>query len=151
MTGALLNIDIRGRNKISLKNKWKNGPKSYLGISTENFPNMFMVTGPGSPSVLTNMLVSIEQHVDWIFDCIDYLKRNNFKTIEPSLKAENTWMDHNQEVAKNHVRSSCNSWYIGANIEGKARIFMPYVGGFPEYVKKCEEVSTNDYEGFIVS
>ena len=110
-----------------------------------------MVSGPGSPSVLTNMLVSIEQHVDWIFNCINYLKKNNLNTIEPSLKAENEWLEHNQEVAKDHVRSSCNSWYIGANIEGKARIFMPYVGGFPEYVKKCQEVSNNNYEGFKFS
>ena len=151
MTGALLNIDIRGRNNVSLQNKWENGPKTYLGICTENFPNMFIVSGPGSPSVLTNMLVSIEQHVNWIFDCINYLKVNNLNTIEPSLKSENEWVEHNQEVAKDHVRSSCNSWYIGANIEGKARIFMPYVGGFPEYVKKCQEVSNNNYKGFKLS
>ena len=148
MTGALLHVDIKGKNNYTLKEKWKNGPKTYLGIASESFPNMFMVSGPGSPSVLTNMLVSIEQHVDWIFDCIDYMKVNKLKTIEPSKEAENSWVDHNQDVAKDHVRSSCNSWYIGANIEGKARIFMPYVGGFPEYVKKCNEVSKNNYEGF---
>ncbi len=148
MTGALLHVDIKGKNNYTLKEKWKNGPKTYLGIASESFPNMFMVSGPGSPSVLTNMLVSIEQHVDWIFECIDYMKVNKLKTIEPSKEAENSWVDHNQDVAKDHVRSSCNSWYIGANIEGKARIFMPYVGGFPEYVKKCNEVSKNNYEGF---
>ena len=150
MTGALLHIDIKGKNNCTLKEKWKNGPKTYLGISSQNFPNMFMVSGPGSPSVLTNMIVSIEQHVDWIFECINYLDKNNINSIEPSKKAENAWAIHNQDVAKDHVRASCNSWYIGANIEGKTKIFMPYVGGFPEYVKKCNEVSKNHYEGFIL-
>ena len=150
MTGALLNMDIRGRNNLSLKHKWKNGPRTFLGLTTEMFPNMFMVSGPGSPSVLTNMIVSIEQHVDWIFDCIQYLKANKFNTIEPSLKHENSWVEHNKSVANDHVRSSCNSWYLGANIEGKPKVFMPYVGGFPEYVKKCNEISKNNYKGFIL-
>jgi len=143
-------MDIRGRNNLSLKHKWKNGPRTFLGLTTEMFPNMFMVSGPGSPSVLTNMIVSIEQHVDWIFDCIHYLKANKFNTIEPSLKEENSWVEHNQSVAKDHVRSSCNSWYLGANIEGKPKIFMPYVGGFPEYVKKCNTISKSNYKGFIL-
>jgi len=150
MTGALLNMDIRGRNNLSLKHKWKNGPRTFLGLTTEMFPNMFMVSGPGSPSVLTNVIVSIEQHVDWIFDCIQYLKANKFNTIEPSLKDENSWVEHNKSVANDHVRSSCNSWYLGANIEGKPKVFMPYVGGFPEYVKKCNEISKNNYKGFIL-
>ncbi len=95
------------------------------------------------------MLVSIEQHVNWIFDCIEYVNKNNYQTIEASAKAQKSWVNHNKEVSKDHVRSSCNSWYIGANIEGKSRVFMPYVGGFPEYVKKCNDVSNNDYKGFI--
>ena len=150
MTGTLFNIDIEGKNNIKLKNKWSEGPKNYLGLASSGFPNLFTISGPGSPSVLTNMIVSIEQHVNWIFDCIEYMKNNNKNFIEASLKAENEWYKHNQEVSIDHVRSSCSSWYIGANIKGKAKNFMPYVGGYSKYVEKCDEVSKNNYQGFIL-
>ena len=150
MTGTLFNIDIQGKNNIKLKDKWEEGPKTYLGLTAEGFPNLFTVSGPGSPSVLTNMIVSIEQHVNWIFNCFDFMKKNKKSSIEASSKAEQEWVQHNQNVSIDHVRSSCSSWYIGANIKGKARIFMPYVGGYAKYVEKCDEVSQNNYEGFIL-
>ena len=145
MTGTLFNIDIEGKDNIKLKDKWSNGPKNYLGLASSGFPNLFTVSGPGSPSVLTNMIVSIEQHVNWIFDCIKYMQNNDKSFIEASLNAEDDWFKHNQEVSIDHVRSSCSSWYIGANIKGKAKNFMPYVGGYSKYVEKCNEVSENDY------
>jgi cation diffusion facilitator CzcD-associated flavoprotein CzcO len=149
MTGTLFNIDIQGKNNIKLKDKWSKGPINYLGLSSAGFPNLFTISGPGSPSVLTNMIVSIEQHVNWVFNCIKYMKKNNKTSIETSIEAENAWFKHNNDVSIDHVRSSCSSWYIGANIKGKAKNFMPYVGGYSKYVEKCNKVSENNYEGFI--
>jgi len=151
MTGALLNIDIRGRSGLKLNDKWSSGPKTYLGLSTADFPNLFTITGPGSPSVLTNMLPSIEQHVEWISDCIMHMLTNGIKCIEATQDAEDDWVEHVNEVADLSLRSTCSSWYIGANIEGKARVFMPYIGGFPRYVEKCEKVVANNYEGFVTN
>ena len=148
MTGALNKINISGING-SLKEKWETGPKSYLGLMSHNFPNMFTITGPGSPSVLTNMMTSIEQHVEWISTCLEYMKNNRFTCIEPHLKAENTWMEHSNSLAGDSLRITCNSWYLGANIPGKKRVFMPYIGGVPAYRKKCEEEVLSDYSGFI--
>ena len=116
-----------------------------------DFPNLFTITGPGSPSVLTNMLPSIEQHVEWITDCISHMHANGLECIEANREAENEWVEHVNQVADLSLRSTCSSWYIGANIEGKARVFMPYIGGFPKYVEKCNNVVANDYEGFILN
>tara|TARA_B100001250_G_scaffold114538_2_gene96998 strand:- start:4295 stop:5893 length:1599 start_codon:yes stop_codon:yes gene_type:complete len=151
MTGALLAIDITGKNHIKLKDKWKDGPRSYLGLSISDFPNLFTVTGPGSPSVLTNMIVAIEQHVEWIFECINYLYETDKNEIEANIKFQNNWMDHLEEVASNTLRYTCNSWYVGANVPGKKRVFMPYAGGFGKYREKCDEVAENSYTGFVVS
>jgi cyclohexanone monooxygenase len=151
MTGALLNVDIRGCDGRTLKDKWSKGPKTYLGLSTTDFPNLFTITGPGSPSVLTNMLPSIEQHVEWITDCITYMRANGMQCIEANQEAENDWVEHVNQVARLSLRSTCSSWYVGANIEGKVRVFMPYIGGFPKYVEKCNEVVANDYDGFTLS
>ena len=151
MTGALLNIDIKGKNGIALREKWAQGPKSYLGLSIADFPNMFTITGPGSPSVLTNMLPSIEQHVEWVADCIQYMLSQGIQCIEAEQQAEDSWVKHVNEVADLSLRSTCSSWYVGANIEGKSRVFMPYIGGFPRYVEKCTEVVRNGYEGYVLS
>ena len=148
MTGALLKIDIRGRGGRSLKEKWTEGPKAYLGLAMAGFPNLFTVTGPGSPSVLTNMLPSIEQHVDWIADCVGYLREHGIARIEATAEAEDDWVSHVSEVAGGSLRSTCSSWYVGANVPGKPRVFMPYIGGFPTYVRKCEEIVAADYNGF---
>ena len=150
MTGAVTRIYIKGRQVRSLEDKWAEGPRAFLGLATEGFPNMFLVTGPGSPSVLSNMLPSIEQHVEWISDCIEYLNENHLSTIDVSIDAENEWVRHVNEVGNTSVYPRCNSWYLGANVEGKKRVFMPYLG-VPPYVEKCKEVVAAGYEGFVLS
>jgi cation diffusion facilitator CzcD-associated flavoprotein CzcO len=151
MTGALFNIDIRGKGGQTLREKWLGGPRTYLGLMTAGFPNFFTITGPGSPSVLTNMLPSIEQHVEWITDCLQHLRSRGVDSIEPTLEAENEWVAHVNEVAGTNLRSSCSSWYVGANVPGKPRVFMPYIGGFPAYVQKCNGVVAAGYRGFALS
>jgi cation diffusion facilitator CzcD-associated flavoprotein CzcO len=151
MTGALLKIDIRGRGGRALSHKWREGPRAYLGIAMAGFPNLFAVTGPGSPSVLTNMLPTIEQHVDWITDVLAYMRANRLGTIEPQGQAEDAWVEHAGEMADRTLRYTCGSWYLGVNIPGKPRVFMPYIGGFPRYVQKCNEVAANRYEGFALA
>ena len=148
MTGALDRIDIRGRGGLRLHDKWSAGPLTYLGLMVSGFPNLFLVTGPGSPSVLSNMLVSIEQHVDWIADCIQNLGQRQLSTIEATPAAESEWVAHVNEVAAGTLYMQANSWYLGANVPGKPRVFMPYVGGVGVYREKCDEVAANDYEGF---
>ena len=150
MTGALNRIDIRGRGGRSLKDKWTEGPRTYLGLMSAGFPNMFTITGPGSPSVLTNMLPTIEQHVDWVCDCIVHMRDRQQKVIEPVIAAEDAWVAHNAEVSGGTLKPSCSSWYVGANIPGKPRVFLPYMGGFPTYIEKCKAVVANGYEGFTV-
>ena len=151
MTGALARIDIRNGSGDALAEKWKDGPRAYLGLMMAGFPNLFAVTGPGSPSVLTNMLPSIEQHVDWIADCLVYLRGKGKHRIEAITAAENKWIEHVNDVAAGNLRSTCSSWYVGANVPGKPRVFMPYIGGFPAYVSRCEEIVRNGYEGFSVT
>ncbi len=150
MTGALLKAGISGRGGRTLNEKWADGPRAYLGLQMQGFPNLFTVTGPGSPSVLCNMLVAIEQHVNWIGEAITYMQANNLATMEPTSAAETEWVAHVNEVAEGtmYTAPSCNSWYLGANIPGKPRIFMPYVGGYPRYRERCEDVVANAYEGF---
>jgi len=147
MTGSLFKVDIRGKSDLALKDKWAAGPRTYLGLGTAGFPNFFTISGPGSPSVLTNMLVSIEQHVNWIADCVDYMSTNRLGSIEPTVEAEDQWVEHVNEVADSTLFPTCNSWYLGANVPGKPRVFMPYFG-FPPYVEKCNEVVAKGYEGF---
>ena len=148
MTGALLRVDIQGRQGRRLAEHWKDGPRSYLGIGIAGFPNLFTVTGPGSPSVFTNMIPSIEQHCEWITECIDTMRDRGRAEIEPTPEAEADWVAHNLDVAGAHLRSSCSSWYTGENIAGKPKVFMPYIGGFPRYVARCDEIAANGYEGF---
>jgi cyclohexanone monooxygenase len=148
MTGALSRIDIRGKGGITLREKWAEGPRTYLGLSVACFPNLFVITGPGSPSVLSNMVPSIEQHANWIADLIAYLNARGLGRIEATREAEDAWVAHVNEVAGTTLYPSCNSWYLGANIPGKPRVFMPYLG-FPAYVQKCDEVAARGYEGFV--
>jgi cyclohexanone monooxygenase len=150
MTGSFDKIKIMGREGLTLSKKWEAGPRTYLGLSTVGFPNFFMITGPGSPSVLANMIPSIEQHVDWMVDCISHMRDVGADTIEPTLSYEDDWVDHVNAVSEISLRSTCSSWYVGANIPGRPRVFMPYIGGFPVYVTKCNEVMTNGYEGFVL-
>ena len=151
MTGALQAIDITGKNGKKLKQVWKDGPKSFLGLLINGFPNLFTVTGPGSPSVLTNMMVAIEQHVEWISNCINFLSKSNLNEVEADERFQIEWMDHIEEVAKNTLRYTCNSWYVGANVPGKKRVFMPYAGGFGKYREKCDEIAENNYSILRIS
>ena len=151
MTGALGKIDIRGRGGMVLKDKWAEGPLTYLGLMVFGFPNLFLVTGPGSPSVLSNMVVSIEQHVDWISDCIAYLGDRQVGAIEATSEAEAGWVAHVNEVADTTLYPQANSWYVGANIPGKPRVFMPYIGGFGVYRQTCADIAAKDYEGFALT
>jgi cyclohexanone monooxygenase len=148
MTGSLLKVDIRGRAGMTLREKWAAGPRTYLGLMTAGFPNLFTITGPGSPSVLSNMMVSIEQHVDWISDCLAHLRSHAATCIEADLQAEDNWVAHVNEVAYTTLYPQANSWYMGANIEGKPRVFMPYIGGVGTYRQTCDTVAANGYEGF---
>lgn len=151
MTGSVAKIDIRGRGGHTLKDKWADGPRTYLGLMSAGFPNLFLITGPGSPSVLSNMIVSIEQHVDWIADCLAYMRDRGVQTMEATHHAEDTWVAHVNEVAENTLYPQANSWYMGANIPGKPQIFMPYIGGVGVYRKICNDIAAKDYEGFAMT
>ncbi|MBN9005139.1 MAG: NAD(P)/FAD-dependent oxidoreductase [Rhizobiales bacterium] len=151
MTGSVAKIDIRGRDGQTLNDKWAAGPRTYLGLMSEGFPNLFVITGPGSPSVLSNMIVSIEQHVDWIADCLGYMRDRGFEVMEAKRDAEDKWVDHVNEVAHGTLYPQANSWYMGANIPGKPRIFMPYIGGVGAYRQICNDVAAKGYEGFVLA
>ena len=150
MTGSFFKMDIRGRNDVPLKDKWAEGPKTYLGLQVVGFPNMFMITGPGSPSVLSNMPMAIEQHIEWIADFLGYMRDRGLETAEADPAAETAWGTHVNEVAEPTMFVLANSWYLGANIPGKPRVFTPYAGGLGTYREKCDEVAGNGYEGFIL-
>jgi acetyl esterase/lipase len=140
-----------GRNDLALKDKWANGPQTYLGLTTVGFPNLFFITGPGSPSVLSNMVVSIEQHVDWVLDCLGHLSAGGFEVIEPTELAEAGWTQHVNDCADITLYPAANSWYMGANVPGKPRVFLPYCAGFDFYRTGCDEVVARDYLGFKLS
>jgi cyclohexanone monooxygenase len=151
MTGAIGKIDVRGRGGIALKETWAQGPRTYLGLMVAGFPNLFMITGPGSPSVLSNVAVSIEQHVEWVSDCLAYLGERQLGVIEATAAAQDAWVAHVNEVADRTLYPRANSWYVGANIPGKPRVFMPYIGGVGVYRRKCDEIAAKGYEGFALS
>ena len=151
MTGSLLRIDVKGRRGLSLGDKWEAGPLTYLGVQVAGFPNMFLITGPGSPSVLTNMPLAIEQHVEWISDCIVHLRQHGLTRVEATEEAEEAWVEHVRQMAEVTLFPKANSWYLGANIPGKKRVFMPYVAGFVPYRTRCDEVAAQGYEGFVLS
>jgi cyclohexanone monooxygenase len=151
MTGSVARIEIRGRNGQTLNQKWAEGPKTYLGLMSAGFPNLFIITGPGSPSVLSNMIVSIEQHVDWIADCLGYMRDHDLAAMEAKKDAEDNWVDHVNEVAHGTLYPQANSWYMGANVPGKPRIFMPYIGGVGAYRQICNGVAAKGYEGFALT
>jgi len=148
MTGPLLRVDIRGRGGIKLQDAWVDGPRSYLGIAIHGFPNLFTITGPSSPSVLSNMLVSIEQHVDWVSDCIQWMRSEGKATIEPTDEAEQEWAEHTEQLANMTLYPKANSWYMGANVPGKPRMFLAYVGGVGTYRMICDQIASSGYRGF---
>jgi cation diffusion facilitator CzcD-associated flavoprotein CzcO len=148
VTGTLTRLTLKGRGGLPIQDKWRAGPLNYLGLTTAGFPNLFNVAGAGSTSAFTSVIVSIEHHIDWIGDCIAWLDAHNLKTIEATEEAETAWMDYVQAVARQTVFLTCNSWYLGANIPGKPRLFMPLASGFPAYAQRCAEVAAAGYEGF---
>jgi cation diffusion facilitator CzcD-associated flavoprotein CzcO len=153
MTGALNRIDIRGRDGQRLRDVWADGPRTLLGLQVAGFPNLFTITGPGSPSVLNTMVLGIEHHVDWIGDALVHLRANGRRTIEATEDAQAKWVEHVASLVNGTIRASesCNSWYVGANVPGKPRVYMAYVGGQPRYRETCEAVAAAGYEGFRVS
>ena len=152
MTGPLLRMDIRGRDGRSLAHAWEAGPRNYLGLQVAGFPNMFTVTGPGSPSVLCNMPVCIEQHVEWITDCIAHMRANGLARIEPTTNAVDRWVEQVNAAADATLLPTVpHSWYLGANVPGKPRVFMPYAGGMAHYRKICDAVAASGYDGFQLS
>jgi cation diffusion facilitator CzcD-associated flavoprotein CzcO len=151
MTGPFFKMDIQGKDGRKLKDKWEHGPLTYLGVSSVGFPNLFMITGPGSPSVLSNMPVSIEQHVEWIGDVVEHMRANGIETMEADQDAETEWVAHVNDIAAQTMFMLADSWYLGANIPGKPRVFMPYVGGVGTYRQKCDEVRDAGYEGFTLT
>ncbi|WP_170005644.1 flavin-containing monooxygenase [Pseudopontixanthobacter vadosimaris] len=148
MTGALLAVDIVGRNGRTLREKWAHGPVSYLGLTVEGFPNFFTITGPGSPSVLSNMILSIEQHVEWIADCLNYMSEEGLDTIEATPTAETGWVEYGTATADVTLYPLAKSWYMGANVPGKPRVCLPYTGGVDAYRRVCDDVAAQDYLGF---
>jgi cation diffusion facilitator CzcD-associated flavoprotein CzcO len=148
MTGAIVAVDIEGRDGVTLKDTWSAGPSTYLGLTTVGFPNFFMITGPGSPSVLSNMVVSIEQHVDWIVDCIAFLDRHQFTEIEPTPLAQEGWDQHVADCGAITLLPGTDSWYMGANVPGKPRVMLPYIAGVDRYRAVCNEVVESEYLGF---
>lgn len=151
MTGTLMSIDIRGRDGVELREKWAAGPQTYLGLMCAGLPNLFMITGPGSPSVLSNMIVSIEQHVDWLVGALAHMRANGIETIEPRADAEVSWGQHVNEAGHRTLYVKAASWYMGANIPGKPRMFMPYIGGVGVYRQECDDVAAKGYEGFVLT
>jgi cation diffusion facilitator CzcD-associated flavoprotein CzcO len=150
MTGSYDKIRITGRGGLTLAEKWRAGPRTYLGVASAGFPNLFMITGPGSPSVLASMIQAIEQHVDWMVDLMAHMRDSGARSVEPRVEHEDQWVAHVNEVSQVSLRSTCSSWYVGANVPGRPRVFMPYIGGFPVYVQKCNEVMDTGYDGFVL-
>jgi cyclohexanone monooxygenase len=150
VTGPLLAIDPRGRGSVALHDAWDSGQRAYLGLATAGFPNLFMIAGPGSPSVISNMMVSIEQHVDWIADCVAAMGERGATEIEATAAAEDDWVAHVAEIAGVTLFPRADSWYMGANVPGKPRVFLAYLGGVGAYRDRCDEVAADGYRGFVL-
>ncbi|MDM0024369.1 flavin-containing monooxygenase [Variovorax saccharolyticus] len=150
VTGPLMRLDLRGRSGLRIQDKWRDGPLNYLGLTVAGFPNLFNIAGAGSTSAFTSVIVSIEHHVDWIAECIAWMDAQGHATIEATDEAERAWVAHVNAIAARTVFLSCNSWYLGANIPGKARMFMPLAGGFPAYAERCAAVADQGYAGFAL-
>ncbi|MEZ5264001.1 MAG: steroid monooxygenase, partial [Acidimicrobiales bacterium] len=150
MTGALVNVDITGRDGVTLKDKWKDGTRTYLGLMVHGFPNFYTITGPASPSVFSNMMVSIEQHVDLIGTIVGHLRDHGKSVIEPTKEAEDFWVEHNNEAGAATLYPLANSWYMGSNVPGKPRVLMPYIGGVGVYRQECDEIVADNFRGFAM-
>ncbi len=151
MTGTLLAIDIRTTGGTALKDAWTDGPSTYLGLMVSGLPNLFMINGPGSPSVKANMIVALEQHTDWIMALLDHLAATGLDRVEADAQAQSEWVEHVRVVAEATLMPKADSWYVGANVPGKKRVYMPYFGGFDRYCDLCETVARDGYRGFTLS
>ena len=151
ITGPLLAVNMRLKGGADLRSVWKHGPRAYLGLMVAGLPNLFTVTGPGSPSVLSNVVVSVEQHVDWICDCLADMREKGWDRIEAEAEAQEAWAQHVDDIARRSLMPDTNSWYMGANIPGKPRMFMPYMGGVGVYRRKCDDIASAGYTGFSFS
>ncbi|MEZ5740062.1 MAG: NAD(P)/FAD-dependent oxidoreductase [Burkholderiaceae bacterium] len=152
LTGPLLRLDITGSNGRTLADAWTEGPRNYLGLQVAGFPNLFTITGPGSPSVLCNMPVAIEQHVEWITDCLSRMRERGLDRIETTEQAVDEWVGKvNEAAAATLLPQARHSWYLGANVPGKPQVFMPYAGGMAHYRQVCADVAANGYRGFVIS
>jgi hypothetical protein len=151
VTGALTRIDIQGKAGIALKRKWELRPRAFLGLMVSGFPNLFTITGPLSPSVLANMVAAIEQHVEWVAECISYLRREGVEAIEATAEAEDEWVAHVEAVGNTTLFPTADSWYVGSNVPNKPRFMLPYLGGFDAYRRKCNDVAQKGYEGFTLT
>ena len=151
MTGAIKEIDVRVDGGTTIEEQWDGGPRTYLGLMVAGLPNMFMITGPQSPGVKSQMILSIEWHINWIANCLSHMRNNNHTRVAAEVEAQQQWVDHVREVAGSTLYPLANSWYMGANIPGKARVFMPYVAGVEAYTKECNRVTQNGYQGFEFS
>ena len=152
MTGPMLRMDIRGRDGLSLAEAWEAGPRNYLGLQVAGFPNLFTVTGPGSPSVLCNMPVAIEQHAEWIADCIAHMRALGLERIEAKPESMDDWVEQvNAAANATLLPQATHSWYLGANVPGKPRVFMPYAGGMARYREICADIAAKNYEGFTLT
>jgi cation diffusion facilitator CzcD-associated flavoprotein CzcO len=151
ITGSLFKMDIHTKNGVTLKDKWASGPRAYLGLAVAGLPNMFMMTGPGSPSVFSNMAVSLEQHAEWITDCLKYARDNAISRIEATVEAEDKWVDEMNAVLNATLLPLADSWYMGSNIPGKPRAAYVYLGGVGKYRELCSKVADEGYTGFVLS
>lgn len=151
MTGALDAVDIRDRGGASLREKWAAGPVTYLGLAVAGFPNLFTLTGPGSSSVLSNMMVSIEQHADWVADAIETMRSEGVTTMEAEVAAEQEWTRHVGEAGDMTLYPKVDSWYVGSNVPGKPRVMYAYIGGVGAYREKCDQVAADNYECFTLT
>jgi cyclohexanone monooxygenase len=151
MTGPLLRIDVQGRNGLSLRDYWSNGPQALLGMQVAGFPNLFLVSGPFSPSVLAVMTIGIEQQVDWIMECLAHMRETGLGAVEATPAAQSEWMEHTQGLVRDTLRVKYDSWYLGANIPGKPRVFMVYTGGLGAYKQRCDATASDGYRGFEFS
>jgi cyclohexanone monooxygenase len=149
MTGSLLKMNIQGTGGLRLADAWADGPRTFLGLQVAGFPNMFTITGPGSPSVLSNMPVAIEHHVEWIADCIAHMNQQSATRVEATEQAQDAWIEHVAEVVQASLIGKGDSWYVGANIPGKPRVIAPYTGGQPMYRERCQPVAKAGYKGFV--
>jgi cyclohexanone monooxygenase len=150
MTGALVNVDIEGRDGLTLKQKWQGGTRTYLGLMVHGFPNFYTITGPASPSVFSNMMVSIEQHVELIGTIVAHMRDNGKAAIEPTREAEDFWVEHNNEAGNATLYPLANSWYMGSNVPGKPRVLMPYIGGVGVYRQECDDIVADNFRGFTM-